>query len=284
MYRYLKINTTTTIVSMLVFFAIVWILSAPPSIQPRSQESRSHVHSDVRIPHEYGRFSKVHTVSSLQESVDFDPPWTSIKDLLNSNDLENIDTEKGKDYLAHIKTDCSDSICSQFLTSANRPHFKYCVQKTWKLSVDRFKEPAQSTCVFVSGENRFPMALASYPGSGNTWVRGLIQTTTGLCTGAIYCDKTLRSNGYPGERLQTAATFMVKTHQVDPRWSGVHYGPNDPFTYFTDLKSVPIYSGGVFIMRNPFDAMVAEFKRQAWVDREDLANHVKDLSIEHFGK
>ena len=27
------------------------------------------------------------------------------------------------------------------------------------------------------------MALASFPGSGNTWVRGLLETATGICTG-----------------------------------------------------------------------------------------------------
>ena len=35
-------------------------------------------------------------------------------------------------------------------------------------------------------------ALASHPGSGNTWVRYLIQHVTGYSTGAIYNDNALK--------------------------------------------------------------------------------------------
>ena len=30
---------------------------------------------------------------------------------------------------------------------------------------------------------RGPVGLVSFPGSGNTWVRGLLQQATGICTG-----------------------------------------------------------------------------------------------------
>ena len=38
-------------------------------------------------------------------------------------------------------------------------------------------------CHFMRGEGRQATVLASYPGSGNTWVRGLLEKTTGICTG-----------------------------------------------------------------------------------------------------
>ena len=42
------------------------------------------------------------------------------------------------------------------------------------------------TCHFMNGRGRLPVALASFPGSGNTWVRGLIEKVTGICTGEMY--------------------------------------------------------------------------------------------------
>ena len=43
------------------------------------------------------------------------------------------------------------------------------------------------------------IALASYPGSGNTWVRYLLQQATGIMTGSIYLAPTLRETGFPGK-------------------------------------------------------------------------------------
>lgn len=37
-------------------------------------------------------------------------------------------------------------------------------------------------------------ALASFPGSGNTWVRYLIQQATGYVTGSIYNDGSLKNS------------------------------------------------------------------------------------------
>lgn len=42
------------------------------------------------------------------------------------------------------------------------------------------------------------IALASFPGSGNTWVRYLLQQATGIITGSIYKDHALLRNGFPG--------------------------------------------------------------------------------------
>ena len=39
------------------------------------------------------------------------------------------------------------------------------------------------TCVFMDGSKRAPVALVSFPGSGNTWARGLLESATGICTG-----------------------------------------------------------------------------------------------------
>ena len=39
------------------------------------------------------------------------------------------------------------------------------------------------SCHFINGNKRAAVALASFPGSGNTWVRQLLEKATGICTG-----------------------------------------------------------------------------------------------------
>ena len=188
----------------------------------------------------------------------------SIGEILNSGDLDNVNTRNGRDYLSRINTDCKDTICSQFLSSRDHQNFKSCVERTWELSVNAhiYIEPAQSTCVFINGSGKFPMALVSYPSSGGDFVRGLIQSTTGLCTGAVHCDTALRRNGYPGENIRTATTFIVTTHQLFPRWSH-----NRNLSHSNSSDPDPAYNGAVFVMRNPFDVMAIEFmkaKKRMW--------------------
>ena len=46
---------------------------------------------------------------------------------------------------------------------------------------------------------REPTALASYPGSGNTWLRYLIEGATGIFTGSRYKDLQIQMYGLWGE-------------------------------------------------------------------------------------
>ena len=54
-------------------------------------------------------------------------------------------------------------------------------------------------------------ALASYPGSGNTWVRALLEGATGVLTGSVYVDPSLVNAGFLGEGA-TERVLAVKTH------------------------------------------------------------------------
>ena len=58
-------------------------------------------------------------------------------------------------------------------------------------------------------------ALASKPGSGNTWVRHLIQLATGIQTGSIYHELRLQRNGFPGEGISNGSVVAIKSHHLD---------------------------------------------------------------------
>ena len=72
---------------------------------------------------------------------------------------------------------CSDAMCTEFLSS----HYLY------RCKLENKHHPPlvdlKGSCHFMNGTNRAPVALASFQGSGNTWVRGLLEQATGICTG-----------------------------------------------------------------------------------------------------
>lgn len=189
--------------------------------------------------------------------------------------VHSIRTPKTSSVYASARKKCKNRICREHLSKSDLDHFSYCWRKS-RLTT----EPTRSLCHFINGTNRAPIALASFPGSGNTWVRGLLQWATGICTGAIYCDTTLRANGYPGESLRSGNTLVVKTHQIDPRWTGVVYPPNMTDSYFKKESHIPVYDAAILLIRNPFHALVAEWNRLMTVNMTD--NHINTVGANFF--
>ena len=106
---------------------------------------------------------------------------------LFSYDSEEQSTKKtAREYditpLMIKETKCNDSICSQYLSPAERDSFRWCVNKTLAMKA-KYGPILPGTCRFMNGSGRYPVALASSPGSGNTWVRGLLEKVTGICSG-----------------------------------------------------------------------------------------------------
>ena len=143
------------------------------------------------------------------------------------------------------KTLCSDNICSQYLSRDDKERYNSCQVRSKKRTT-----PKDGMCHFIDGSHRPPVALVSFPGSGNTWVRGILEATTGICTGAIYCDASLRSQGFIGENLQSGSVLVVKTHGSAATWLE------------SQSKRKGYFGSAIFIVRNPLNALVAEWNRK----------------------
>ncbi|KAH8266930.1 hypothetical protein KR026_011020 [Drosophila bipectinata] len=87
-------------------------------------------------------------------------------------------------------------------------------------------------------------ALASFPGSGNTWLRYLLQQATGILTGSIYKDYGLLKTGFPAENVCNSSVLLVKTHE----WGSKAWQP---------------FSKAILLVRDPEKAIIAEFNRQS---------------------
>ena len=108
------------------------------------------------------------------------------------------------------------------------------------------------------------VGLISFPGSGNSWVRQLLETSTGVYTGSIYCDHAYVEAGMIGEGVRSGNVIAVKSHSC---------------------KNTFEYTKLIYIVRNPLDAIFANFNRKVMRHSQNSpSSHVAEISDSHFGK
>lgn len=110
--------------------------------------------------------------------------WTAREEILSSGPLSAVFYGPVHRPLMRIKPGSHPSLVAKllhtkYLTPSDRGDFAACQEKH-RNSSDNWK---LGTCVFIDPTNRSAVALVSLPGSGNTWLRGLLERATGVCTG-----------------------------------------------------------------------------------------------------
>ena len=211
------------IVSSLVALILTWALLSR-SVQIRKPATRQGVIqemvNDARFPTE----QDISTPSkrSLTKLVEM---WSK----LNSSPLPPFPDGR-----------CSDAVCSNFAAAdggSRRGSSLRCAEATaTKLAPGESVTPK---CRFQNGTSKPVYLLRSYPGSGNTWIRQVLERVTGICTGdavqhtangvatsilfsisvymcagSIYCDRELWLSGMIGEGVNTSSVLVVKTHSI----------------------------------------------------------------------
>jgi len=116
--------------------------------------------------------------------------------------------------------------------------------------------PSHQRCKNMSFRRSGPIvALGSVPGSGNSWVRQLLESATGIYTGALYCDKSYIAVGMIGEGITTGNVIAIKTHA----------GPSV-------TKELINHDKAIYIVRSPFGAILSEQNRHlAKVYKDELS-------------
>lgn len=80
--------------------------------------------------------------------------------------------------------ECKDKVCLDLLSEVEKMQYDTCYNKSVSpVSAKKFGPISEGTCHFQDGVERFPVGLGSFQGSGNTWLRGLLEKVTGICTG-----------------------------------------------------------------------------------------------------
>ena len=128
---------------------------------------------------------------------------------------------------------------------------------------------------FSEREKRPPPMLYTFPGSGNTWGRLLIEHATGIYSGSVYNDKSLLE-ALPGE---FTCNFQVSVIKVHPH---THPGMELVDGTFTsdDHKCIRSnmrkFKRALLLVRDPFDSIWSEYQRRV------TQNHVLGINNDNF--
>jgi len=188
--------------------------------------------------------------------------------------IRQISQDISRPYINRLSSDQSADIvqnmgirnlngysASQFLRCAGFSLFKKHVDSDGNLGIPK----SSQTCKQMSfQEHGQVVGLVSFPGSGNSWVRQLLETSTGVYTGSIYCDHAYIEAGMIGEGVRSGSVIAVKCHSC------------------TNLFG---YTKRIYVVRNPFDALFANYNRKATRRiQNSSSSHVAEFNSVQFGK
>ena len=134
------------------------------------------------------------------------------------------------------------SIVRELLEEVDRTRAQRCCPS--KLAVISKCLEYRKRTFFENRANRSSVMLASFPGSGNTWARMLLEYGSSRFTGSTYDDIDLMRL-MPGEGRDDSSVIAVKTH-VYPR------------EFMPRVQPTAV----MFLVRHPFNALWAEFQRR----------------------
>jgi hypothetical protein len=191
---------------------------------------------------------------------------------------------------------CMDTFClSQLEPGDEKVHF-LCLQRSLEYTIktdllqngkpkDDILAGMRCNCRLLKKNEktlRKRVVLSSLPGSGNTWVRQLLESATGICTGSMWCDASLRANHFCGEGQHGRSLLVIKDHSGNVPWSSRRAEVQERDTSATVVQRRPDYDAMILVHRDPFDATVAEWNR-ALFDRERNSSHGRDMHVASYG-
>ncbi|CAL4106233.1 unnamed protein product, partial [Meganyctiphanes norvegica] len=117
------------------------------------------------------------------------------------------------------------------------------------------------------GVDLSPLWMVSFPCSGNTWARYLLEGATGVFTGSLYADRELYNHGFLGELedIKSGRTVIQKTHghAIYQQRAHTHLEERNRLTD----PNIPT----VLIIRNPLRAILSFRKFQKAAQDKHLA-------------
>ena len=218
------------------------------------------------------------TTKASSEPSHTDTASNSASHEMGALDVKVVSAEppKNSSSVLHVPK-CKLSNCVDYLTLSERGTLKRCEKLAVQHAVGG--QLSTPTCRFMQAEgSHSPVALNSQEGSGNTWLRGLLEKATGICTGFYACDTEMRARGFLGEGIQSAHVLVVKTHVHIPKWKGEKSIPG--------LVYESVYGSGVFLIRNPARGVIAEWNRLVTLKQKEgkPESHTNVVFKEEFGE
>ena len=130
---------------------------------PATGDMNGNIHPQIQSGRQSATLSSLHNRPQSQ-------PYSEQSTYEHNNPAQLVNNQS-KD-IHH----CNDNLCTEYLKPAELRRFRDCTRR-------RRSRHGNGTCRFTDRAVRDTVALASFPGSGSTWVRGLLEKATGICTG-----------------------------------------------------------------------------------------------------
>ena len=195
-----------------------------------------------------------------------DRPSSVIQNETVEGEVNSTEARAHSPTLWSVPETCKEQNCAEFLSQREMYSTAQCA-KLVAVELPGY-EVQSSTCKFLPGVGRPPVMLISAEGSGNTWLRGLLEKATGVCTGFQWCDAAMRARGFVGEGVASGKVLVVKTHESIPKWKD---GKGDP----------KLYDSAVFLLRNPAWSLIAERNRLVTTGEKERKGLPKNDSHTH---
>lgn len=141
------------------------------------------------------------------------------------------------------------------------------------LQVINANESDDSTCFFsrnltwkpfeLAVKTRIPPLLLSYPGSGNSWMRVVLEQATGIVSGALEVNDTQYQGQFLGEKFCGIRQSVIKAHPQD----FLPYIKDKPIRFLYKIQKRKCKRGMIdkfpyiiFVIRNPADAIWSQYQ------------------------
>jgi hypothetical protein len=115
----------------------------------------------------------------------------------------------------------------------------------------------------------------TYPGSGNTWGRLLIEYASGIYSGSIYSDRTLIEE-LPGEFTCDKTVSVIKVHPHTHMAQRLLFGGFHSDHMKCKRGGLTKFDKAILLVRDPFDSIWSEYQRRI------TQSHVKGIPMSYF--
>eukprot|EP01084_Bolivina_argentea_P023837 44521_1 len=129
---------------------------------------------------------------------------------------------------------------------------------------------------------KYPLYLYSDGGSGNTWMRTLLEYVTGISTGCVYGDDQYKKYLFNNEGVCNSHVLVCKAH---PIWFFTQMPPvkMHPFGVWKKMKNViKDASGLVWIIRNPWHSLWSLYQLRFTRLNTNLEMHHDRINISEW--
>lgn len=180
----------------------------------------------------------------------------------NSSSSSSVMKGSSTNSISTTTAPADDNLVGQILDSrATNSSLQTTYLLSNKLSREQCFQKYGERQYYQPSERRLPPMLYTFPGSGNTWARLLIEHSTNILTGSVYNDAKLLK-ALPGEFKCNYEVSVVKVHPHTHPFEGLRTGKFNSDAEKCKKGKIKGFQKAILLIRDPFDSIWSEYQRR----------------------